>query len=39
MFVPTDPCFLLEDVLNLQLHRHKESIEDVVETEIKELKD
>lgn len=35
---PTDPTFTLHDMLTLQLHRHKEGIEEIVETAMKELK-
>ncbi|KAL7445854.1 hypothetical protein ACHAXM_010428 [Skeletonema potamos] len=35
---PTDPQFTLNDMLTLQLHRHKEGIEEIVETAMKELK-
>ena len=35
---PSDPKFSLRDMLLLNLHIHKESIEDIVETAMKELK-
>ena len=35
---PSDPKFSLRDMLLLNLHTHKESIEDIVETAMKELK-
>jgi dynein heavy chain len=36
-----DPCdknFMLDDMMSLNLHQHKEAIEDIVETAMKELK-
>lgn len=35
---PADPKFTLHDMLMLKLHSHKEEIEDIVETAMKELK-
>eukprot|EP00804_Cyclotella_cryptica_P025500 CCRYP_012000-RA/>CCRYP_012000-RA protein AED:0.01 eAED:0.01 QI:1390/1/1/1/1/1/4/5322/2834 len=35
---PSDPKFSLRDMLMLKLHTHKDAIEDIVETAIKELK-
>ncbi|KAL7489135.1 hypothetical protein ACHAW6_014715 [Cyclotella cf. meneghiniana] len=35
---PSDPKFCLRDTLMLKLHTHKEAIEDIVETAMKELK-
>ena len=35
---PKDKCFSLNDMMILNLHQHKEAIEDIVETAMKELK-
>ena len=35
---PLNPKFILRDMLQLKLHSHKEAIEEIVETAMKELK-